>query len=317
MAAGSHSAPRIEPPYGIIAHRLRKSLVVPFLGAGASLIGRGPQDVWNPAQPRFLPSGADLSRFLADESSFPEQDGRFDLAKVSSYYVDNSGRRALRERLRELLHREAYVYGPLHGFLASLPAPLVIVSTNYDNLLEQAFLAAGRAYDLVAYPADRKDVAGSVLWWPHGQLEPNVVAPNELDIDLAQTTVIYKMHGTIVPSSEEWDSFVITEEDYVEFLSRMTANVAIPSIFFRYFRERSFLFLGYGLGDWNLRVVLKNLSKHLSAPRGLIDDDQIASWAIQRSPSELERRLWARRNVNIFDVSLDAFVAGLQARRAF
>jgi hypothetical protein len=202
--------------------------------------------------------------------------------------------------------------------VSGVSVPLVIVVTNYDILVEQAFRAAGKPYDLVIYPADRKDIANAILWWPHGAPEPIAKAPNELDIDLAKTTVIYKMHGSLVPQGVEgeWDSFVITEEDYVEFLSRMTISSAIPSLFFPYFRERSFLFLGYSLRDWNLRVVLKNLSKYLAKRPTSVDDeeDQLPSWAIQRNPSELERKLWAKRGVNIFDVALDEFVGRMRER---
>jgi hypothetical protein len=306
-----------EPPYGIIWNRLKTGKVVPFLGAGASFVGREPDAAWNAAAPTFLPSGLELARLLADEAEFPSLDphDRDDLAKVASYYADIAGRRTLRERLREVLNR-SYQSGPLHEFLAAVPAPLVIVVTNYDTLVEQAFRAAGKPYDLVVYPADRKDVANAVLWWPHGAPEPLATAPNELDIDLTKTTVIYKMHGTIAPDSDEWDNFVITEEDYVEFLSRMTTNAAVPSLFFPYFRERSFLFLGYSLRDWNLRVVLKNLGKNLAkrAARGDDDDEQLPSWAIQRSPSELERRLWDKRHVAIFDLSLDEFIQKMSER---
>lgn len=305
-----------EPPYGIICNRLKMGRVVPFLGAGASLGERAPNAKWDAADPSFLPSGVELARFLADEAEFParEPQERDDLAKVSSYYVDVAGRRTLRERLREVLYHR-YRSGPLHEFLAALAVPLVIVVTNYDTLVEEAFHAAGKTYDLVIYPADRKDIANSVLWWPHGAAEPLAKAPNELDIDLAKKTVIFKMHGSIVPEDEGWDSFVITEEDYVEFLSRMTSSGAIPSLFFPYFRERSFLFLGYSLRDWNLRVVLKNLSKYLAKRATAEDDeDRLPSWAIQRNPSELERKLWAKRGVTIFDVGLDEFAAKLSAR---
>jgi hypothetical protein len=307
----------VDPPYGIICNRLKAGHVVPFLGAGASFVARPPKVAWDPSSPAFLPSGVELARCLADEAEFPATDPfeRDDLAKVSSYYVDVAGRRTLRERLREVLNH-AYTSGPLHEFLASVPVPMVIVVTNYDVLVEQAFRAAGKPYDLVVYPADRKDIANSILWWPHGASEPIAVAPNELDIDLATTTVIYKMHGSLVPEQGEWDSFVITEEDYVEFLSRMTMSSAIPSLFFPHFRERSFLFLGYSLRDWNLRVVLKNLGKCLATrpAAGHDGEDALPSWAIQRQPSELERKLWANRAVNIFDVALDEFVARMRER---
>jgi hypothetical protein len=312
-----------EPPYGIIWHQLKAGKVVPFLGAGASFVGRpaDPQVKWDGNQPAFLPSGGELARFLAKEASLPSDDPHDldDLGKVTSYYVDVSSREVLRGRLRELLSRD-FQPGPLHEFLAALPGPQVIVVTNYDTLLERAFRAAKKPYDLVVYPADRKDYANAILWWPYGADEPQFKLANELDqfIDLASTSVIYKMHGTLGPKDGEWDNFVITEEDYVEFLSRMTANTAIPSLFFQYFREHSFLFLGYSLRDWNLRVVLKNVSKHLAARSRLQaagEAEVLPSWGIQRGPSDLERKLWERRNVGIYDVALDEFVAQLKLRQ--
>jgi hypothetical protein len=297
---------------------MRAGKVVPFLGAGASFVGRPPGAVWAADQTAFLPSGRELSNLLAGETMFPaeSQIDRDDLAKVSSYYADVNGRRVLRERLREVLAND-YPSGELHHFLAALPEHQVIVVTNYDTLVEQAFRAAGKPYDLVVHPADRKDIANAVLWWRHGETEPVPIAPNELDIDLARTTTIYKMHGTVDRDTGTWDNFVITEEDYVEFLSRMTANTAVPSLFYEYFRERSFLFLGYSLSDWNLRVILKNLSKLLSPKRGAgtnRDEDILPSWAIQLHPSELERTLWKNRQVSIFDLTVDEFVAKLKQR---
>ncbi len=308
----------VEPPYGIILNRLKAGKVIPFLGAGASLTGRGSKAKWESNETNFLPSGSELANFLAEESMFPAGDPADlnDLAKVSSYYMDIAGRTTLRDRLREVFDND-YQFGGIHEFLASIESPLVIVSTNYDTLLEQAFNKAGKPYDLVVYPSDRKDLANAVLWWEHLAEEPEVIAPNILDIDLSQRTVIYKMHGSISNDSD-WDNYVITEEDYVEFLSRMTTNTAIPASFFHHFRERSFLFLGYGLNDWNLRVVLRNLSKYMSSgndgTNGGVDSELMPSWAIKKSPTELERKLWINRKVNIFDTDIDNFVQQMTRR---
>lgn len=305
----------IEPPYGVLWQRLKRGAVVPFLGAGASMVGRTAGSAWSPGTAAFLPSGRELSLLLAEETSFPAvgPDERSDLAKVASYYADINGRPLLRERLREVLGHPC-PGGSLHDFLAGIDAPMVVVSTNYDRLVEQAFDRAGRPYDLVVHPADRKDYANAVLWWPHGASEPVPTAPNTLDIDLAKTTVVYKMHGTIDRSDSRWDNFVITEEDYIDFLSRMTSNAAVPSLFYQHFRERSFLFLGYGLGDWNLRVILKNLTRLLTRRDGRGDEDVLPSWAIQFRPSELERMLWKKRGVSIFDLDIEQFVARLEAQ---
>lgn len=296
-----------EPPYGAIWDLLKTGNVVPFLGAGASLAGRPKIASWDGDKPTVLPSGVELALYLAGKAGYPstERIDIEDLAKVSSYFADLVGRRRLRQRLRDILNHD-FQFGALHEMIAAIPANLLIVVTNYDTLLERAFQAVNRPYDLVIYPSDRQDFAGSVLWWPHGALKPQPVAPDQLNIDLAGKTVIYKMHGSVVRETAEWDSFVITEEDYVEFLSRM--STAVPAIFYEYCHERSFLFLGYSLRDWNLRVILRNLSRTL-AQRG---DEEMPSWAIQRSPSELEKALWQKRHVEIFDVPLDEFTVRMK-----
>jgi len=297
----------IQPPYGIIASQLQDGLVVPFLGAGASMVGRG-SERWNPTKPSFLPSGRELADYLAGISEFPEDAGDAgNLAKIASFYVESAGRTPLRKCLRRLLN-QPFPCNSLHEFLADIPTPLVIVVTNYDTLLEQAFRAKGRPYDLLVYSADSQGAGDSVLWWPHEAKQPEIVdRPNEFQIDFGKRSVIFKIHGSVVPDTEKWDTFVITEEDYLDFLSRMVENSAIPAVFYTYFRERSFLFLGYSLADWNLRVILKNLNRCLSSR-------QMVSWAIKLGPSELERILWRNRNVRLYGMDLGEFVVRMRER---
>lgn len=296
----------IEPPYPLIREELQAGMVVPFLGAGASRSAPAAEGAAS------LPSAAELSLQLAKSTSFPSDDprDRADLAKVASYFVEINGRKLLRRQLRSHLAVNA-APGPLHEYLAALPGHRLIITTNYDTLLEQALRAAGKPFHLVVHPIERDDWRGSVLWWPPGADEPATPATNMLDIDLDANTVVYKMHGTVgAAASGEWDSFVITEDDYTDFLAQMSGgNSAIPAILQAHLRERNFLFLGYSLSDWNLRVILKNLSRHLQAEGRGAD---FAAWAIQRNPSLFERKLWGKRDVEIFDQDIDAFVAHLR-----
>jgi hypothetical protein len=184
--------------------------------------------------------------------------------------------------------------------------------------MEQSLIEAGRVYDLVVHVTDRKDQDASVLWWEHGKPQPKAVPPNELEIDLTKRTVLYKMHGSVDKLTKR-DSYVITEDDYVDFLSRMTDRKAVPMRFMRHFRERQFLFLGYGLNDWNLRVILKNLRATLPPGETETADDENKeddppSWAIQFAPSDLERALWGNRKVNIYDRDINYFVRRLREK---
>jgi len=304
-----------EPPFGIIARLLRKGQVVPLLGAGASAGSRPTGAEWKANEARFLPRGSELATFLARESSFPSDDkhDRGDLPKVASYFVEASGRRPLRQFLSDIFNKDFEVC-EIHRFMAELSVPLLIVTTNYDDLIERAFAKAGKPFDLVIHQTDRKENEASVLWWQHGAREPQFVEPNKLSIDLETTTVIYKMHGSVDRQLDKWHSYVVSEEDYIDFLSRMTSQTgAVPAIFAQPFRERQFLFLGYSLSDWNFRVVLRNLETPLPGQvAGDEADEELRSWAIQYQPSRLEQKLWDRRHVNIYDCDINEFTRRLR-----
>lgn len=313
-----------DPPYGIIAEKLKQGKVIPFLGAGASLSGRPPDAKWDDSAAAFLPTGSELAHHLADDSNLPSTDpvDRDDLSKVSSYYAEVAASRTdLRESLHHALDRD-YQIGAVHRLLAEVDVPLLIVTTNYDDLIERAFQARNKPYHLVAYPTDVKELAAAVLWWKPGAAEPEAHPPKSLPLSLTDTPIIYKMHGTIDRQESKWDSYVITEDDYVDFLARMTGQTAIPARLMLEFRKRRFLFLGYGLRDWNLRVMLRHLKTALaSAETGAPGADAAAgegedlrSWAVQRKPSELEQALWGARKVNIYDKDIDAFVAELRKK---
>jgi hypothetical protein len=73
--------------------------------------------------------------------------------------------------------------------------------------------------------------------------------------------------------------------------------------------DSHFLFLGYSLRDWNLRVILSRIW----------DGRRLASqsWAVQRENgrlSEIEKKLWrSRGDVDLLYVELDEYVANLRA----
>lgn len=304
-------------------------MAVPFLGSGASL--RGTCGVWekceaphtiasNPAacylpQNRCagfdparhpndcLPQPSELSCYLARKTTFPMGESP-DLTKVAQYYdLIVGGRSALYSELRLIFNRD-YPFTSLHSLLADIPVSSLIVTTNYDDLIERAFKAKGRAYDVVIHTTD-PNYGDHILWLPHGAPEPERVLANKLDIDLTKTSVIYKMHGAVDRDNGDRDQYVITEDDYINFLTRMIKNKVIPAIFAEYFQSRHFLFLGYGLRDWNLRVVLNGIQKDLRRASRLV------SWAIQYNPSLLEQRFWAKRNVEVYDMKIEDFISKL------
>jgi hypothetical protein len=101
------------------------------------------------------------------------------------------------------------------------------------------------------------------------------------------------------------DAYFVTEDDHVELLAKTPAGM--PAAFAQPFQTRSFLFLGYGLDYWPMRVVFSKLEREWPHRKG------VRSWAVERNPSTLEREFWQRRNIKLFDLPLDDFIAKLQS----
>lgn len=291
------------PPYGGIADSLKRGEVIPFLGAGASLIGFVPGTTWRYPGKDRLPSGSELSADLLSLTSLAASDAASsDLATIAQYCTYELGLSDLRDRLHDIF-AQPHQYGTIHRFLAEWDKHLLIVTTNYDEFLERAFQEAGKPFDLVVHQTGDLARKASIAYRPHGETTISTIKPNTLDIDLSRASVIYKMHGTVSPSDPKRDSFLVTEDDYIDFLVRMGSTMPIPAAVRMEFARSHFLFMGYGLRDWNFRVVLGTLREDLR---------RRTSWAVMYGTSKVEKAIWSSRNVLVYDMLIDDFVGPLR-----
>jgi hypothetical protein len=101
----------------------------------------------------------------------------------------------------------------------------------------------------------------------------------------------------------ELESFVVTEDDYIDYLAESDVSGALPVGLTAKLRRSHFLFLGYAMSDWNLRVVLNRLwgDQTLS----------YRSWAVQPDAAALEREFWRRRDVDVLELPLEAYAEAL------
>lgn len=234
---------------------LRAGQCVPFLGAGASLGYEGAVG---------LPTGGQLAAALADDVDYPGTDKQ-DFLRVAQYYemVRNSPLLLRRFISKRILVPDA-VPGKVHVAIAALPFHTVL-TTNFDNLMEQAF----------------SDYRG-----PNGEQKAPQKAFYKLrgnEEKLAEPTpeapLVYKLHGTV----EQSTTMVVTEDDVVDFLTCvMLKSPPLPEPVRAVFTNYSILFIGYGLKDWNVRVLMRAMRER----RGLVGMPGMPSFAVQRCPEE-------------------------------
>ena len=295
-----------------VAREIAAGRVIPFLGAGANLCGRPEQLIWEAGQFQWLPSGAELSSYLAQLFEY-EGANREDLVRVSQFVALTQGNYPLYDELRRLFDGD---YPPtlLHRFLAEIPSVLrrqhvqrphqLIVTTNYDDVLERAFRQAGEPFDLVTYDAVGPS-RGMFTHHRHDGAPAAILEPNAYDdLTTEDRTVILKIHGAVDRSPAARDSYVITEDHYIDYLARTDVSKLFPVTLVEMLRRNHCLFLGYSLRDWNLRVILNRIW----------GDETLrsTSWAIQLNPDPLDEGLWRLRGVDIMETTLESYIAGVR-----
>jgi len=295
----------------VVSRRLAEGKVIPFLGAGANLCGRPAGVAWREAG--FLPSGSELSSYLAETYAYPGQDAA-NLLRVAQYVDLAAGDAALFDELHSVF-AGAYQPNALHRLLAGLPSGLrarsrpvcgqLLITTNYDDAVETAFVEAGEELDVVYYIAGRDEPGEFVHVRPDGERVKIDRRAEYRDFALERRSILLKVHGAVDRADLEGDSYVITEDHYIDYLARESIGRLIPTYLMARMRGSHFLFLGYGMRDWNLRVILRSIWAEQTR--------RFASWAIQKAPDEVDERFWERHHVEMLDQPLERWVETMSA----
>lgn len=302
----------LESHYTAVIKAFLNGRLVPFLGVGVNLIGR-PQDAkWSQGQ--YAPTSQELAAYLAESYHYPDDDAD-NVVGVSQYIAVMNPQETLKGELHTVFDAD-YPATRLHRFLATAGQTLrekgyklrcpVIVSTTYDDILERTFHAANEPFDLVTYIADGAERG---KWWHHTFEGQDILidTPNKYaGLQPDQRSVIVKIHGMVNRDDADHESYVITEDHYIDYLTSSDSASLLPIKIKERLSLSSFLFMGYTPRDWNLRVLLYRIWENANV-RNL-------SWAIQPPQQYLEREIWQRRGVSVIEASLEDYLDAIETR---
>jgi len=280
--------------------------LMPFLGSGVNLADR-PKTATFEQGGRFLPDAGELSAAIAEKFKYPWTDTK--LLRVSWYAAaaDDGGKDRLYDQLHSIFSSQ-YQPTSVHTFFAGLRnrfkrserilPPQIIVTTNYDNTLENAFDAAKEPYDVFAYSVQSETQAGKFRHTPYGSRTSKIIhKPDEFEEEIDHT-IILKIHGT-ADLMRDRSTFVISEDDYIDYAALFNPE-HIPSTILEKMKRRRFLYLGYSLSDWNLRVFLRGLKV-----RSYFKEQ---TWAIMDRLEEWDHFYWEKHQVRLIRLPLDEFI---------
>lgn len=228
-----------------IVESVKSGQCILFLGAMASAALPPENDKRFPYTDN-PPSGAALSEALATKFHYPYADSS-NLQRVSLFIETLPAYRRsglIKAIFAEIVKPEIKPSPALH-MLAALPFRFII-TTNYDQLFEQALRSARSASGNLKSPLIR-------VYDPK-----RTASPEQVPLDPSEDRpVLLKLHGDI----DTPESIVVTEEDYITFIYRMGSSHYHP--IHEKIRSRMMewpvLFVGYSLRDYNLRLLFRTL----------------------------------------------------------
>jgi SIR2-like domain len=270
-----------------IAENIRNGDCVLFLGAGVNACSTTYDDCYKPDE--RPPTGSQLTDILKEEirqkygHEFKDENNKEEnnltLSRVAQYYEILGGDRFPLARTLKTHIYEGKTPSPLLYDLAEMPFELII-TTNYDQLFENALTKTvinnGNG---IAYKAPHIGIYHSDRFKKTDNVEISKISKN--------TPFLYKIHGDILVDNQ---SFVITDEDYIQFILRMSDKDdynPIPHVFADALSRKSILFIGYRIMDYNLRLLFKTIRW------GKDPNSMPLNYSIDPSPDKLIKPMFA------------------------
>jgi len=182
--------------------------------------------------------------------------------KIAQLYKDARGEKEYMDKVKEVLMHNKVAPNVIHESILKLK-PCHIITTNYDNLLEQEIAKEFKQFDVIREDEDM----------------PNMAYPNSL----------IKMHGDF-----DRNNIVLTEEDYYNYEKNFPL---IRSFILSLFASKVVVFIGFSFSDLNLKMILNDLHSVLH------DSMQRVYLVSDTKPSQTLNTYYEKKGINVVFLS--------------
>jgi len=169
-----------------------------------------------------VPGWSGLIDALRKDISVPYDEN--DYLKIAQMYYNERQEKEYTDKIRNVLGVNNATYTGIHKGIFNLK-PEHVITTNYDNLLEQVIKADALPYSIIKNDSDFPFSLG--------------------------TNLLVKMHGDINSLD-----MVLKEDDYLEYSN---THPLIESFIKSVFSSKVVLFVGYSFSDINLKVIVQTV----------------------------------------------------------
>ncbi len=229
-----------------------------------------------PREVTGLPSRADLARGLARRHDLDEA---LSLAEIAQRVGQAGNRHAFTSFIRDEVDTAGKAPQPFHKRVVKLTGAhaMAIITTAYDDLLEQAFREAGVGFNRVVR-------GGDVAF-----------------IDPQRPTLV-KLYG----DAGQVDTLVVTDRDHGDLLRDREKEALVDEVR-QAFRRQTVLFLGYNLADPDFRFLFDQVAESRFAR---------LAYAVWPGLPERDVTMWRDRGIVILDADPLGLLGQLSAPSA-
>jgi hypothetical protein len=187
---------------------------------------------------------------IATHIGYPIIDNSENFLNLSDkLYQQDGGYRQLLDFIQDTFR--SAIHGDIHNILAQLPLSLYL-SFSPDTLLLSAFKDLG--YD------------PQFQFFHFKSVENESVKKKKVSTTLVNPTsdypIIYNLFGSTGSVVDE-DSLILTHDHLFDFLFSLLGNFPLPEVILNTIREaKSFIFLGFDIDSWYLKLVLRKFKLH-------------------------------------------------------
>lgn len=247
-----------------IQYASQTNRLVLFVGAGVSA---------NSGVPTWKKLIDEMKKELPNSISSETDD-----LKVAQAYKDVRGEKEYLDKVKKVLRHNKVIPNPIHETIFDLN-PIHILTTNYDDLLEQELENEFKQYDIIREDCDL----------------PNMI----------YTGALVKMHGDF-----QKNNIVLTETDYYNYSKNFPLIRAfVQSVF----ATKLVVFIGFSFNDLNLKMILNEVKNILG------EKMQRAYLISLEEPDAIAIKYFEKRHINIVslkendiaDISKGSFLSAL------
>ena len=220
----------------------KQGRLVVFVGAGVSANSGVP--VWSA-----------LIKEMKNECNLEYEN---DDLKIAQLYKDARGEKEYLDKVKEVLRHNKVIPNDIHKDILALN-PCHIITTNYDNLLEQEIQNEFKQYTIIREDSDL----------------PNMLYSNS----------VVKMHGDF-----DTNNIVLSESDYHNYTNKFPL---IRSFVLSLFASKLVVFVGFSFNDLNLKMILNDVHSVLN------DSMQKAYLITDEKPNALAVKYYDKKGINV------------------